>query len=150
MLIGTKARLGGGNGGVGPAADATASPPRARGGGGDLIFALHREAMLRRRDGERVIDGTVGVLLDDGGQLIVLPSVRRTVAALDPTEWFPSAPLAGEPSFLDAVRREVFGRHPSLHDAAVAVATPGATGAIRHAFRTFLAPGQTALTTSHH
>jgi aromatic-amino-acid transaminase len=148
-LIGTKARLTDEpSGAVRPAA----RRPRARRdrGGGDLIFSLHREATLRRRNGERVIDGTVGVLLDDRGELIVLPSVRRAVAAVPPADWFPYAPLAGEPPFLEAVRREVFGRHPAMHEASVAVATPGATGAIRQAIRTFLTRGQTVLTTSHH
>jgi aromatic-amino-acid transaminase len=124
--------------------------PRFRRAGGDLIFSFHREATLRRRQGERVIDGTVGVLLDDDGAPIVLPSVRRTIQDLPPADWFPYAPCGGESAFLEAVRREVLGRHPGMHAAAVVVATPGGTGAIRHAIRTFLAPGQAALTTSHH
>jgi aromatic-amino-acid transaminase len=124
--------------------------PGPRRDGGDLIFALHREATLRRRGGERVIDGTLGVLLDEDGELVVLPSVRRAMQELPPAEWFPYAPVAGEPAFLEAVARQVLGGHPAMHDAAVAVATPGGTGAIGQAIGTFLARGQTALTTSHH
>jgi aromatic-amino-acid transaminase len=114
----------------------------------ESIFALHREAQRRRGRGERIIDGTVGALLDDGGQLAVLPTVKRCLEQLPPGQWTPYAPLAGEPAFLDAVRREVLP--PELRAEAIAVATPGATGAVGLAISVALEPGEALLTRSLH
>ena len=114
----------------------------------ESIFALHREAQRRRGRGERIIDGTVGALLDDGGHLAVLPTVKRCLSELPPGQWAPYAPLTGEPAFLDAVRRAVLP--PELRAAAIAVATPGATGAVGLAIAVALDRGEALLTRSLH
>ena len=67
---------------------------------------------------------------------------------LPPGQWAPYAPLAGEPAFLDAVLRAVL---PSeLRAAAIAVATPGATGAVGLAIAVTLERGDALLTRSLH
>jgi len=43
---------------------------------------------------------------------------------------------------------DLFADRPAMRASAVAVATPGGTGAVRHAISTFLEPGQAMLTTS--
>jgi aromatic-amino-acid transaminase len=114
----------------------------------DPIFALHAEATERRRRGEAIVDASLGVLLDDEGQLAILPSATRAVREVPATEWASYAPIAGTPEFLRAVVDDLLEGQPELKRVAVAIATPGGSGALRHAVANFLEPGQTLLTTN--
>jgi aromatic-amino-acid transaminase len=114
----------------------------------ESIFSLHDQALLRLRRGERIIDGTVGVLLDDAGRLVVLPTVAATLAELPRLSWAPYAPVAGDDDFLKAVKERAYP--PDLRASAIAVATPGATGAVSLAIAMGLPPGETLLTRSPH
>lgn len=114
----------------------------------DPIFALNREATERQKKGESIINATVGALLDDAGKLAILPTAARAVHEVSAEEWAAYAPIAGSPDFLKAMMDDVFKGHPSLREATVAAATPGGTGALRHAIANFLEPGQKLLTTS--
>lgn len=114
----------------------------------DPIFALNREATERRARGESIVNATVGALLDDEGKLLVLPSSARAVRDVPAEEWAAYAPLAGDPAFLKAVIDDLFGGHEALRASAVAVATPGGTGALRLALANFLEHGQAMLTSS--
>ncbi|MGD0529760.1 MAG: aminotransferase class I/II-fold pyridoxal phosphate-dependent enzyme, partial [Polyangiaceae bacterium] len=114
----------------------------------DPIFALNREATQRRQKGEAIVNATVGALLDDDGQLAILPTAARAVHEVPPVEWATYAPIAGTPDFLRAVIDDLLANEPALKRAAVAVATPGGSGALRHAIGNFLEPGQAILTTS--
>jgi isopropylmalate/homocitrate/citramalate synthase/aspartate/tyrosine/aromatic aminotransferase len=116
--------------------------------GDDPIFALSREVSARRAEGHRCVDATLGVLIDDSGKLSVLPTLIETVRSTHPAEWAAYASTTGLDSFCDAVINDCLGRHPGLRDRAVAVATPGATGAIRTAFATFLDRDQACLSSS--
>lgn len=112
----------------------------------DPIFALNQEATERRRAGESIVNATVGALLDDEGSLAVLPTATRAVREME--DWAAYAPIAGTPAFLLAVMDDLLQKDP-LRATAVAVATPGGTGALRHAIANFLEPGQALLTTSY-
>jgi aromatic-amino-acid transaminase len=114
----------------------------------DPIFSLHQEAAMRKRQGESILDATIGVLLDDAGKLSILPTVARTVHEVDETEWASYAPIAGTPEFRRAVIDDLLGETAELRASAVAVATPGGSGALRHAVANFLEPGHAALTTA--
>lgn len=114
----------------------------------DPIFALNKEATQRRQRGEPIVNATVGVLLDDDGKLAILPTAARAVHDVPAVEWATYAPIAGTPEFLRAVIDDLFGGEPELKRTAVAVATPGGSGALRHAIANFLEPGQALLTTS--
>jgi aromatic-amino-acid transaminase len=114
----------------------------------DPIFTVHQEATARKQRGESVVDASIGVLLDDGGNLAVLPSAARAVREVSEIDWASYAPIAGTPGFRKAILDHLLGAVPELRQAAVAVATPGGSGAIRHAIVNFLEPGQAALTTS--
>lgn len=115
----------------------------------DPIFALNQEATDRKARGEAVVNATVGALLDDEGKLLVLPTAARAVREVPASEWAPYAPIAGTGSFLKAVADDLFeGASPELRRTAVASATPGGTGALRHAIANYLEPGQALLTTS--
>ncbi len=114
----------------------------------DPIFALNSEATQRKERGESIVNATVGALLDDDGKLAVLPTTVRAIREVPPEEWAAYAPIAGTPSFLRAVVDDLFSGEPDLARSAVAVATPGGSGALRHAVANFLEPGQALLTTS--
>jgi aromatic-amino-acid transaminase len=114
----------------------------------DPIFALNEEATRRRQQGESIVNATVGALLDDDGNLAILPTAARAVREVPAAEWASYAPIAGTPEFVRAVIDDLLGGEPDLKRAAVAVATPGASGAIRHSIANFLEPGQALLTTS--
>ncbi|HKQ69652.1 MAG TPA: aminotransferase class I/II-fold pyridoxal phosphate-dependent enzyme [Polyangiaceae bacterium] len=116
--------------------------------GEDPIFALNQEASQRIARGESIVNASIGVLLQDDGTLAVLPAAAEAVRQVTDSEWAAYAPISGTPAFLDAVMDDVLGQSPAMRKAAVAVATPGGTGAVRHAISTFLEPGQAMLTTS--
>ncbi len=109
----------------------------------DPIFALHAEASRRAAAGETIVNATLGALLDEDHRLHVLPTAAREVGAVAIEERAAYAPIAGNPAFLEAVRRDAFADE-TPHT--VAVATPGGTGALRHAIACFLEPGQSLLT----
>jgi aromatic-amino-acid transaminase len=116
--------------------------------GDDPIFALNKEASERRARGESIVNATVGALLDDAGKLAVLPSAARAVHEVPAQEWAAYAPISGTPDYLRAVMDDVLGGHPALRECAIAAATPGGSGALHHAVKNFLEPGQALLTTS--
>ncbi|HVG93056.1 MAG TPA: aminotransferase class I/II-fold pyridoxal phosphate-dependent enzyme [Planctomycetota bacterium] len=118
--------------------------------GDDPIFALNAEATSRRARGESIVNATVGSLLNDDGTLAVLPTAARAVKEVGATEWASYAPIQGPVPFLKAVADDVFGARRDLCGQAVVAATPGGTGALRHAIATFLEPGQSLLTTSYY
>lgn len=120
-------------------------PGRRGRSGDDPIFALHAEATRRRAAGEQVVNATLGALLDEDGALLVLPTAARAVREVGVEDHAAYAPIAGTPAFLEAVRADVLGVDASQ---AAAVATPGGSGALRHAIATFLEPGQALLTGS--
>ena len=123
--------------------------PQKRGRpGDDPIFALNAEANARKAKGEKVVNATLGALLDDQGALAILPTAARAVHEVPSVEWATYAPIAGSPAFLAAVAKDVFPDREDLRKAVASAATPGGTGALRHALAQFLEPGQRALTTS--
>jgi aromatic-amino-acid transaminase len=124
-------------------------PESAERPGDDPIFALHAEAKRRAALGESVLDATLGALMLDDGHLATLASVREALRRVDHERASAYAPISGPPSYLAAVVRDLFGAG-ALAKHALAVATPGGTGAIHHAIVNFLEPGQEVLTSSYY
>jgi aromatic-amino-acid transaminase len=116
--------------------------------GNDPIFALNAEAAARAARGETIVNATIGELRNDDGTLAIIPTASRTVAEVGQDQWAPYAPISGDPAFLSSVMDDLLGPFPALRTRAVAVATPGGSGAIRHSVCTFLEQGQSLLTTS--
>ena len=111
----------------------------------DPIFALNAEAQACKAAGGSVLNATVGALLDDGGQLVVLATVMALWRELGALEVAPYAPIAGDPAFLKALVQ----RHwPALTSPGAACATPGGSGALGLSLRNFLERGQSVLTTA--
>lgn len=117
--------------------------------GDDPIFALHAEATKRAAAGESILNATLGTLATDDGALAVMPSVIETLERVQGAEVAGYAPVAGRADFTRAVIADLFGDGP-LAKQAVAVATPGGTGAVFQSVINFLEPGQKLLTTSYH
>jgi aromatic-amino-acid transaminase len=115
----------------------------------DPIFSLNAEAVARQKKGESIINATLGAIMDDEGKLSVLPTVIDVIRSVPAAVEAGYAPLAGAPTFHAAVIRDLLGKSP-LAEHAIAVATPGGTGALRHAVTCFLEPKQALLTTSRY
>jgi aromatic-amino-acid transaminase len=122
-------------------------PSRCERPNDDPIFTLNAEALARRSRGEDVLNATVGALLDEEGRLAVLGTAAQTLRELDALEFAAYAPIAGTPAFQQAVIADLLGDRPEAAWA-LAVATPGGTGAIRLAIANFVERGESVLTTS--
>ena len=116
--------------------------------GDDPIFALSREAAGRIARGQHCIDATLGVLMEDDGTLAVLPTLIDVLSSATPAEWAAYSATTGPEDFCAAVIEDCLGKRPALREHAVAVATPGATGALRNAMTMFLDRGQACLSSS--
>ena len=113
----------------------------------DPIFALNAEARARAKAGESIVNATVGAMMDDEGRLAVLPSVAQALREVPAEVGAAYAPISGSPAFLRGVIDDLLGGRPEAAQA-IAVATPGGSGALRLALGNLLEPGQTLLTTS--
>lgn len=108
----------------------------------DAIFGLAARAKeaIAKHGKENVIDSTLGALADDEGNLICLNSVYGELKSMPSAQMAAYAQVAGQPDFLEAVQKACFKEYRP--DAYVrAVATPGGTGAVRHAIWTYTNPG---------
>lgn len=118
----------------------------------DKLFGVSQKAKERKAElgKDKVIDSTIGVLLDDEGQIVVLDSVMKAIRMLGPEDYAPYAPIIGLPEYLEAVKNIVFidGVPEGCH--VRACYTPGGTGAIRHAISAYTKPGDKILTSDWH
>lgn len=114
----------------------------------DVIFALNAEATRRKQAGDRIVNATIGSLMNEDGSLGVLDTVASLLREVPRDEWAAYAPIPGTPQFNEAVIADTFIGHPTLQKAATSVATPGGTGALRHALMNYLEAGQKMLTPS--
>ena len=114
----------------------------------DKIFGIssRAKAMIAEKGADKVINATIGSLLDDEGKLVVLSSVVDTMKTLNPVDY---APIGGTPQFREAVKKAAFGSfQPSCFTEAVA--TPGGTGAIRNTISNYSRMGDKILTSDWH
>lgn len=119
--------------------------------GKDKIFGISRlaKAAIARDGKENVINATIGALLDDNGDLIVLSSVVDILHNMSPADFAEYAPIAGTAEFLDVIGQAAFGNH--MPDGYMeACATPGGTGTIRNTIANYSRPGDKVLTSNWH
>ena len=78
--------------------------------GEDKIFGINKQAreMIGKIGREKVANATIGSLLDDNGNLVILSSVVDVLKDLKPDDYAEYAPIAGVPAFLDAAVQAVF------------------------------------------
>ena len=113
----------------------------------DKIFGISNraKAMIAKEGESKVVNATIGALLDDNGRLIVLSSVDEVFKALSPAEYAQYAPIGGIPEFKEAVKKDLFRDFiPKTYTEAVA--TPGGTGAIRNTISNYSEYGDYVLT----
>lgn len=117
----------------------------------DKIFGISNRAktMIAEKGADKVINATIGSLLNDNGELVVLSSVIDVIKNLEPVDFADYAPIGGIPGFRDAVKKAAFGKfQPKTFTEAVA--TPGGTGAIRNTISNYSRPGDKILTSDWH
>ncbi len=112
----------------------------------DKIFGILNRAkeMTAKVGKDKVVNGTIGTLLDDEGKLIVLSSVNEVFGKLSPEDYAAYAPIAGLPEFREAVKQVAFGSYVPK-SFCEAVATPGGTGAVRNTVSNYSKPGDMVL-----
>ncbi len=111
--------------------------------GDDPIFRINTLAQSRKSQGHPVINLSVGALLDDEGQLVILKTVREVWNSLTPSDIHPYAPILGDPEFIEAITHRYW---PKAKTPILGCASPGATGALVVSLRNLLEPGQTLFT----
>lgn len=114
----------------------------------DPIFATGGKAAaaIVQLGKDKVVNGTVGVLLDDDNQLVTLKTVEEAAQRLSLEDVSRYAPISGLPSFLADVPDYVMGEKHKVRQPETCVATAGATGALRMAVWNFLEPGDAYVT----
>lgn len=113
----------------------------------DKIFGINQKAkeMAAKEGADKVINATIGSLLDDDGNLVILSSVVEVLKNLTPNDYADYAPIAGTPDFIKAIKKAAFGRFaPKSYTETVA--TPGGTGAIRNTIQNYSKRGDQILT----
>jgi len=113
----------------------------------DKIFALNgrAKALAAKIGSDKVINATIGSLLDDEGKLLVLTSVVEILHSLDAEDYADYAPIGGTPAFKKAIIKAAFGPYEIPANVEVC-ATPGGTGAIRNTIANYSAVGDKVLT----
>lgn len=117
----------------------------------DKIFGISNRAkkMIAEKGADKVINATIGSLLDDNGKLVVLSSVDKVFHQLGPRDYADYAPIGGIPSFREAVQQAAFGSFEPKGFTA-AVATPGGTGSLSNVMANYSQPGDKILTSDWH
>ena len=113
----------------------------------DAIFGANAacRAAIAEHGEERVINATIGAVMDDSGKLAHLPTVERVFRSLPIEDYIAYAPISGLPEYLESAIDITFaGKRPAGYLAAVA--TAGGTGALRTAVDDYVERGDQVLT----
>ncbi len=122
-----------------------------RAGGPDPTFRMAALANEKKViiGKENVIDSTLGALADDEGNLVCFETVYDTMKTLDNAKIAAYAGIGGLPNFIESAICDCFD--DNLPKAYIeAVATPGGTGAVRHAFCNYTELGDAILIPDWH
>ena len=113
----------------------------------DKVFALsgRAKAAIAKYGKDAVINATVGALLDDNGDLVVMSSVVDAIKTLEPADYAEYAPITGTPAFKEAVVKALFGSYEPSGHVQVCV-TPGGTGSITSVIANYTNFGDEVLT----
>ena len=117
----------------------------------DKVFGAssRAKAMIAEKGADKVINATIGSLLDDNGRLVVLSSVDKVFRTLKPQDYADYAPIRGIPAFAEAVKKASFGSYEPK-GFVEAVATPGGTGSLRNVISNYSSPGDKIITSDWH
>lgn len=117
----------------------------------DKIFGISNraKAMIAEKGADKVVNATIGSLLDDEGNLVVLSSVDKVFKHLSPKDYADYAPIGGIAPFREAVQKAAFGAYQPK-GFVEAVATPGGTGSLRNVISNYSDGGDQVLTSDWH
>ena len=108
----------------------------------DAIFNISKECKeaIDKKGRDKVIDSTLGTLIDDDGNIIAFDSVYDALKDMDNDAIASYGAIEGDKEYLNLLVDNCFG--PYKPDAYIrSVATAGGTGAVRHSIWTFLNQG---------
>ena len=128
-------------------------PPHAIAkGGNDVIYAWLAKYQAAKSRGEDVVNGTIGALLDDEGELILNPIVGQVLNDLSDLDKGAYSPLPGLPEFRETAQKLAIGpKLQQLRDLGIhtdAVASPGGCGALYFSARNLLSVSDSILVRS--
>lgn len=117
----------------------------------DNIFAANNRAVALADEigNDKVVNGTVGSILDEEGNLAVLDVVLEAYKRLAPRQICAYAPIKGYEKFLESCIDQCFG-HSRPDGYIEACATPGGTGVLHHVIHNYAVPGDEILITDWH
>ena len=100
----------------------------------DAIFGASGAAVAAaaKYGEDKVVNATIGAIMDDAGHLSCIPTMEKTFRSLPIGDLIAYAPISGLPGYLESVVDLTFAdQRPEGYTAAVA--TAGGTGAVHHA-----------------
>lgn len=112
----------------------------------DPIFEIAGRAKAAQAEfgKEKVIDATIGAIMDDQGKLVTFDSVYDVLKGLPNEKIAAYAPIAGTPDYLKAIEKVTFAQYrPDAHIRSFA--TPGGSGGIKIAVWNYTSPGEDIL-----
>ena len=117
----------------------------------DNIFAANNRAVALADEigNDKVVNGTVGSILDEEGNLAVLDVVLEAYKRLTPRQICAYAPIKGYEKFLESCIDQCFG-HSRPDGYIEDCATPGGTGVLHHVIHNYAVPGDEILITDWH
>ena len=113
----------------------------------DAIFGASAaaKAAAAKVGADKVINATIGAIMDDEERLACIPTMEKVYRALPMSDIIAYAPIDGLPDYLNAVIDLTFAaQKPEGYTAAVA--TAGGTGAVHHAIANYSEIGDQVLT----
>ena len=113
----------------------------------DAIFGASGAAVAAaaKYGEDKVVNATIGAIMDDAGHLSCIPTMEKTFRSLPIGDLIAYAPISGLPGYLESVVDLTFAdQRPEGYTAAVA--TAGGTGAIHHAIANYSEKGDKVLT----
>lgn len=122
--------------------------------GNDTIFSWWARYQDAVKEGRDAVNGTIGALLEDDGQLAINKIVDEVIRESPANDIASYAPLSGLPDFLDLAKSLALGdareNFSELGFSVGATASPGGSGALYLAANNFLEPGQNVLLRDRH
>ena len=109
----------------------------------DPIFEANAacKAAIQKFGADKVTNATIGTVLDDAGNLSVLPTVEKVFRSMAMSDFMSYAPISGRADYLEFMKKQI-----NAEGYMSAVATSGGTGAIHHAIANYAERGDKVLT----
>lgn len=113
----------------------------------DAVFTVLKKAneAIASLGLDKVVNASIGAIYDENEKFASLSVVDEYFRNISPEKLMSYAPIAGTAEFQKAAIEQTFQGNQPENTFVKAVATPGGTGAVRHAFYNYLNKGEKAL-----